>query len=511
MLKSATIFFTLSMVLCIGACKDQSTEQKTETNSFEILPNIVYILADDMGYGDISALNPNSGIPTPHMDRVVKEGIHFTDAHSGSGVCTPTRYGIMTGRYAWRSRLKSGVLWGYDEPLIEEDRMTVAKYLQSNGYHTASIGKWHLGLGWRKKDPNLPIEKYDWVKLFEVGSGSNVDYSKPVKGGPKEVGFDYSYIIPASLDMTPYVYLENNMVVEMPTAITGGKNQQTDGRGVFWRRGEVSPSFDFYEVLPTLAEKAEEYLRTKDDQSDPFFLYFPLTAPHTPWLPNDQVKGKSQAGTYGDFVVQVDQVVGAILNTLDSLNLADNTLIIVTSDNGADWNEQDKEQYSHRANYIFRGRKADIYEGGHRIPYMARWPGRIKPGSQSDQILCTTDLLATVAAIIEKPLTAGSGEDSYNMLPAYLIEASEPLRDYTIHHSLNGYFAIRQGKWKLTPHLGSGGFTQPADHDPKEEGFEGTLYDLENDPGETTNLYNRHPQIVTELSALLEQAKIKRH
>ena len=512
MQKPCSSILSCVVGLWIGFSGCTQEKQQTENSSISDssnLPNIVYILADDMGFGDISALNAESGIPTPNMDRVVNEGIYFTDAHSGSGVCTPTRYGILTGRYAWRSRLKSGVLWGYDPPLIENERTTVASFLQDNGYHTGVVGKWHLGLGWQKKDPEKAIGAFDWNKLYEKGGDSNVDFSKPVIGGPKEVGFNYSYIVPASLDMTPYLYLENDLAVEPPTDFTEGKNQKTDGRGVFWRAGEVSPSFDFYQVLPTLAEKAVGYIESCANSTDPFFLYFPLTAPHTPWLPSDQVDGKSQAGTYGDFVVQVDQVVGAVLDALDSLDLTDNTLIIVTSDNGSDWNEQDKASYSHRANYIYRGRKADIYEGGHRIPYMARWPGRITPGSKSEQVLCTTDLMATLAGVIEKPLPSQAGEDSYNMLTAYTGQVATPIRDYTIHHSLNGYFAIRKGKWKYTPHLGSGGFTQPADHDPKEEGFEGTLYDLEADPGEITNLYNKHPEIVTELGALLEQAKRK--
>ena len=332
-------------------------------------PNIVYILADDMGYGDLSSLNENSGIQTPNMDKIVKEGIYFSDAHSNSSVCTPSRYGILTGRYAWRSNLKNGVLWGYDAPLIEKDRETVASFLKNNGYKTACIGKWHLGLGWKAKDSLKPIVKYEWTKVFKKGDNSNVDYNKPVSG-PNSLGFDYSYIIPASLDMTPYLYLENERAVEAPLAYTSGKSEDLDGRGVFWRAGEVAPGFNFYKVLDEFSDKAVSYIESRKEEATPFFLYLPLTAPHTPWLPSSLFEGKSKAGKYGDFVTQVDHTVGKILKALEKSGKSENTLIIVTSDNGSNWTLQDKQQFKHRANYIFRGQKADIYEGGHHIPYI---------------------------------------------------------------------------------------------------------------------------------------------
>ncbi|MEM6630963.1 MAG: arylsulfatase [Bacteroidota bacterium] len=497
----------LFLVLLIG-CGINSTESEEKPSGNE-LPHIIYILADDMGYGDLSSLNNESGIHTPHMDRIVREGIYFTDFHTNSAVCTPTRYGILTGRYAWRSRLKTGVLWGYDPPLIEPERITVASFLQENGYHTACVGKWHLGLGWQPKNPEKAIEtKFRWDHAFEEGDDSNVDFSKQIIGGPADLGFDYSYIIPASLDMSPYVYIENKSVVELPTAFTPGKNQTVDGRGVFWRSGEVSPSFQFENVLTTLTDKAVAYIHSRENEREPFFLYFPLTAPHTPWLPTDAVEGVSQAGRYGDFVTLVDQTVGAILEALDESGLSEQTLIIVSSDNGAHWTPEDKEEFAHRANHIYRGQKADIYEGGHRVPFIARWPGRISPGSKTDETMCSTDLLATVSGIIGTPLPQGSGEDSYNMLAAYFAKKlEEPIREYTIHHSLNGHFSIRKGNWKLTPHLGSGGFTQPNNDDPKEAGKNGTLYDLQKDPLETTNLYNEQQEIVSELVAILDSVK----
>lgn len=471
------------------------------------LPNVVYILADDLGYGDLSSLNPQSGIQTPSMDRIVKNGIQFTDAHSNSSVCTPTRYGIITGRYAWRSRLKNGVLWGYDQPLIEENRVTVASFLKDNGYNTACIGKWHLGLGWQPKNIDKPIAKYEWDMVFEKGDDSNVDFTKPISG-PNELGFEYSYIIPSSLDMTPYLYIENGKAVELPTVYTEGKSPNDHGRGVFWRAGEVSPSFVFEQVLENITDKAISYIHDQKETEDPFFLYFPLTGPHTPWLPTETTNGKSQAGTYGDFVLDVDNAVGRVMQALEKSGQLENTLIIVTSDNGSHWTPEDKEKYAHRANYTFKGQKADIYEGGHHIPYIAMWPENIVPGSSSNQIMCTTDLLATLSGVIGQPLPKGAGEDSYDMLKAYLkSDLDKQIRDYTIHHSLDGVFSVRKGKWKMTTQLGSGGFSEPkiiatSDDEPK-----GTLFDMENDINETVNLYMKHSEVVQELTNLLNEAK----
>ena len=337
--KLSLLIFLILIVSCQNKKSDQKVNEVKEINS----PNIVYILADDMGYGDLSSLNLESGIKTPHMDKIVQEGVHFTDAHTNSSVCTPTRYGILTGRYAWRSRLKEGVLWGYDQPLIEESRLTVASYLKSNGYKTACIGKWHLGLGWQPKDVNKPIAKYEWGKIFKEGDDSNVDFSTKISG-PNELGFDYSYIIPASLDMTPYLYIENGKAVELPTAYTKGKTENKDGRGVIWRPGEVSPNFVFENVLDNLTKKTTAFISDQKEDNTPFFIYFPLTAPHTPWLPIGDANGKSKAGRYGDFVTMVDDAVGAVVESLEKAGKLDNTLIIITSDNGSHWKPEDKKE-----------------------------------------------------------------------------------------------------------------------------------------------------------------------
>lgn len=501
--KYRSILTVITLLGLLYSFTSTNSKIKNDTSAY---PNIIYILADDMGYGDLSALNTNSGIQTPHMDQIVKEGISFTDAHSNSAVCTPTRYGILTGRYAWRSHLKEGVLWGYDPPLIESDRTTVASFLRDNGYQTACIGKWHLGLGWHPKNTEKIISKYGDGRDFCKGEDSNVDFNKQVSG-PNTLGFDYSYIIPASLDMPPYLYLQNEKAIELPTAFTEGKSQNKDGRGVFWRSGEMAPNFEFNNVLGHFTDRATEYIAKQKNSEVPFFLYFALTAPHTPWLPTEAENGQSNAGRYGDFVISVDNTVGRIIKALKESGKAENTLIIVTSDNGSNWTIKDKEQYKHRANYIYSGQKADIYEGGSRIPFIARWPAKIKPGTVSNQVLCTTDLLATLSGIIGKKLPEGSGEDSYDMLPALTGNVKKQIRDYTVHHSLNGFFAIRKGKWKLTTSLGSGGFTEPVKIKHKKGQPVATLYNMEDDPGETRNVYEQHPIVVKELSALLYNAK----
>ena len=462
------------------------------------LPNIVFILADDMGYGDLQCLNQDSKIPTPNMDRLASEGMYFSDAHSGSAVCTPTRYGLLTGRYAWRTRLKSGVLWGYSPHLIDPQRMTVASLLKRQGYHTACVGKWHLGLDWQTTDGKTPGDSMD-------EPGETVDYSKPIMNGPNELGFDYFFGIPASLDMVPYVYIENDHVVEEPTETIHASKK---GEGGFWRAGPIAPGFRHDDVLPTLTGKAATFINrhAETGTDSPFFLYLPLTAPHTPWVPAESFKGRSEAGDYGDFVAQVDGTAGEIMKALDRHNLTANTLIIVTSDNGSHWQKHDIEQFGHRANHHFRGMKSDVWDGGHRIPFIARWPEKIEPGTSCDTTICLTDLLATAADIAGVELPGNAGEDSFSFLPALLDPGNDaPVREAIVHHSIDGMFAIRKDRWKLILGQGSGGWSmKPQEGDPP-----GQLYDMAADVEESDNLYDQRPDIVGELTALLENYKKK--
>ena len=472
-------------------------------------PNIVYILCDDLGYGDVKCLNPQGKIATPNMDRLAASGMIFTDAHSSSSVCTPTRYGILTGRYNWRSRLKQGVLGGLSPRLIEPGRLTVPAFLQQHGYATAAIGKWHLGMDW-VKSPGKTVAELDIEKPNQVG---NVDYTQPIKNGPNSVGFDYFFGIAASLDMVPYTFIENDRVTAAPT--TTMKFPMMAGRtGGFTRTGPAAPDFDAADVLPTLTRKAVDYVRQqagrrKANQIDrPFFLYLPLASPHTPILPTKEWLGKSGLNPYADFVMQTDWSIGQVLATLDQTGFADNTLVIVTSDNGCSPSAKFDELVSkgHNPSYHFRGYKADIFDGGHHIPFIARWPGRIKAGTTSDQIICLVDFMATAAEILGVKLPDNAAEDSVSFLPALEGRAKAPLREAIVHHSINGSFSIRQGHWKLELCPDSGGWSAPQPGSKAAQGLPPVqLYDLSADIGEQNNVQDQHPDIVARLTQLLEK------
>jgi arylsulfatase A len=469
-------------------------------------PNLVYILCDDLGYGDVRCLNPEGKIPTPHLDELASRGMTFTDVHSGSAVCTPTRYGILTGRYSWRSRLQQGVLGGLSPRLIEPGRLTVAALLKQQGYHTACIGKWHLGMDWAQRDAKgvseLTIESPDQVW--------NVDFSKPIARGPNSVGFDYYFGISASLDMVPYTFIENDRVAALPT--TERTFPLMLGRaGGTTRQGPAAPDFDAADVLPTLTQKAVEYIRerARDAQrGTPFFLYLPLASPHTPILPRPEWQGKSGLNPYADFVMQTDWSIGRVIQAVDELGLAENTLLIATSDNGCSPQAKYDELLpkGHNPSYVFRGHKADIYDGGHRIPFFVRWPARVKAGTRCDQLLCLTDIMATCADMLSVSLPADAGEDSVSFLPALRGTADKPLREAVVHHSINGSFAIRQGKWKLELCPGSGGWSvpRPGQDDTSQLPLV-QLYDLAADIGEKQNLQNQYPDVVARLTALLEK------
>jgi arylsulfatase A len=433
----------------------------------ETKPSLVYILCDDLGYGDVGCLNPARGkIPTPNIDRLAREGMTFTDAHSGSAVCTPTRYGILTGRYAWRTRLQNGVLMGYSPPLIAANRLTVPGLLRQNGYHTACLGKWHLGMEISKDPQQLAIAE-----------------------GPTTRGFDYYYGIAASLDMPPFTWLENDRVTAAPTATKK-----------WLREGAAAPDFEAVDVLPTLTRKAEEYIAARAATKSPFFLYLPLASPHTPIVPSPEWQGKSGLSPYADFVMQTDACVGQILAALEKAGIAQNTLVIFTSDNGCSpaAKTEELEARGHFASGDRRGYKADIWDGGHRVPFLARWPARVKAESRCDQVICLTDLMATCAELIGAKLPDNAGEDSVSFLGA-LDGREMPARPPVVHHSIAGAFALRDGAWKLAFCRGSAGWakgeTGPA---------RGQLYDMARDPGEQTNLYDEQTGTVARLTALME-------
>ena len=467
-------------------------------------PNIIYILCDDLGYGDLQCLNPEGKIATPNFDSVAAQGRIFTDVHSGSAVCSPTRYGVLTGRYAWRTPLQRGVLGGLSPRLIEEGRLTAASLLKQHGYHTAAIGKWHLGMDWVKK-PGKSVSELSVETPAEVW---NVEFDKPFRRGPTSVGFDYYYGISASLDMVPFTFLENDHVTEQPTVerifpLMSGRTTGTT------RVGPGTPDFTTESVLPRLTEKAVEYIsqRASDAKAGkPFFLYLPLASPHTPIAPTAEWLGKSGLNPYADFVMQTDATIGQVLQALDKNGLTENTLLIITSDNGCSPQAKFEELVpnGHNPSYVFRGNKADIYEGGHRIPFLVRWPGHATANSKSDQTLCLTDFLATAAEVVGAKLPDDAGEDSVSFLPALLGKADKPLREATVHHSITGAFAVRQGPWKLCFCPDSAGWSTPRPgRDDTSELPRVQLFNLADDIGEKENVQARHPEVIKRLTELM--------
>ena len=470
-----------------------------------VKPNIVFILCDDLGCGDVACNNPEGKIPTPRIDRLAGEGMRFTNAHTTSSVCTPTRYGVLTGRYNWRSRLQSGVLGGLSPPLIEPGRLTVAGLLRQNGYHTACIGKWHLGMKW----PLKPDAEGFGDRIEKGPEGWNVDYGQPITEGPNSVGFDYYFGIAASLDMVPYTFIENDRVTAIPTVDKAFPMML--GRSGMTRRGPGATEFEAVDVLPTLTRKAVEYIAQRTapgaDQK-PFFLYLPYASPHTPIVPSPEWQGRSGLNYYADFVMQTDACVGEVLDALAKHGAADNTLVIFTSDNGcspqADFPAL--QEKGHNPSSIFRGHKADIWDGGHRVPFIVRRPGKVKAGATSDQLVSLVDLMATCADLLQVKLPDNAAEDSVSFLPVLLGKADGPVREALVHHSINGKFSIRQGRWKLELCPGSGGWSSPRDPQAVKQGLPPIqLYDMQDDPGEQHNAQAEHPEIVRNLTALLER------
>lgn len=467
-------------------------------------PNIVIILADDLGYADASCYGGK--IQTPNIDRLAGEGMRLTDGHTTSSVCSPTRYGLLTGRYNWRSKLQSGVLGGLSPRLIEPGRMTIASLLKEQGYHTAAFGKWHLGMDWAVK-PGAKVSELNIEPRQQV---FNVDYAGPITNGPNSVGFDHYFGIAASLDMVPYTFIENDHVVALPTEDRDFAMMRDRTPKARTRKGPTAPDFDAAEVLPTLARKSIEYIdaRAADaHKGQPFFMYVPLASPHTPILPTDEWFGKSGINPYADFVMQTDAAVGEILAALERNKLQEDTLVIFTSDNGCSPQAKfdELEAHGHHPSGPLRGHKADIFEGGTRVPMIARWPGQIPANRTSDALVCQVDFLATVAEIVGKKLPDDAGEDSFSMLDT-LRTAQPSKRDHLVSHSINGSFAIRRGAWKLALCPDSGGWSAPRPGTQEAKGLPSVqLYQLEDDLGERRNLAEQNPDKVRELTALIEQ------
>lgn len=465
-------------------------------------PNVVLILCDDLGYGDPGCYGGK--ICTPQIDRLAAGGMRFTDAHTSSAVCSPTRYGLLTGRYNWRSKLQRGVLGGLSPRLIESNRMTVASLLQSRGYRTGCFGKWHLGMDWVVK-PGLTVTELNIEPREQVW---NVDYSQQIANGPNSVGFDRYFGISASLDMVPYTFIENDHVVALPTEDRDFLLMHARPGGGKTRHGPAAPGFDADEVLPTLTRETIAFIEgsaagAKDGK--PFLAYVPLASPHTPILPKPDWLGRSGMNPYADFVMQTDDAIGQILAALDHHQLTDNTLVILTSDNGCSPQAKFEELLAlgHNPSGPLRGMKADLFEGGHRVPMIVRWPGQIVAGSVSQQLVCLTDVLATIAEIISQPLPPQAGEDSVSFLAA--LKGQPSGRNDLVSHSITGAFAVRQGPWKLLLAPDSGGWSAPRPNTPAAAKLPPVqLYHLGDDLGEQQNLHAEQPDRVSQLTALLE-------
>lgn len=480
-------------------------------------PNIVIILADDMGWGDPQCYQPDSKIPTPNLDQLAADGIRFTDAHTPSSVCTPTRYTLLTGRYCWRTWLEKGVLDGFGPPLISSEEETLATMLKKVGYDTACVGKWHLGMQWHDKEGNPLGERGE--QRFRPGD--TVDYQRDIKGGPNDVGFDHYFGISASLDMAPYLYLRNRRAETLPTE----RHDEIKGTLFFnGVSGVKSPGFNIHEVLSRLGDDAVKLIEERKEDEAPFFLYMPLNSPHLPVSPAASSKGKSEAGDYGDFVWETDDVVGRVMDALDDAGIAENTLVLFTSDNGGLWHWWDfsadddggkipmtgrgqyVKDFGHQSNAHWRGTKADIYEGGHRVPFIVRWPEAVQGGQVSDALVELTDVFATVAEITKAPEKEGtSGMDSFSFLPVLKGE-SKSTRPFSVHHSLGGTFALRKEDWKMVEGRGSGGFTRPRRVEEMKgeiSDSEGQLYDLKNDFQERENQWDYESERVAEMQQLL--------
>ena len=480
-MKRYAFFLLLSSIFYLLPSAAEAAQQPQQ-------PNIIFILADDMSFDSVSANNEKMGpLKTPHIDRLISQGMNFTDAHSGSAVCTPTRYGLLTGRYCWRTKLKSHVLWSWGAPLIAPERLTVAELLQQQGYATGMVGKWHLGMTWFDKEgkpANAHLKLSDASFRKESAErvaavGRSVDFTKAIRGGPVDHGFEYYFGVDVP-NFPPYLWIENDKTLGVPSIPKPDE--------MFGTPGPMLPGWKLEEILPGLSEKAVSWITEQSKQEKPFFLYLPLTSPHTPIAPSKDFQGKSGVGAYGDFIIETDWVVGQVMKALEDTGTAENTLLIFSTDNGTSPKANFKELESHGIDlhHHFRGHKSEIYEGGHRVPFVARWPAKIKAASSCDETICMNDFMATVADLLDVSLPENAAEDSTSMLKL-LTGASTELPDHpcVVNHDIGGGFAIRKGKWKLIP------------------GKNNRLYNLDADPKESRNIVSSHPEIVKQMADTL--------
>lgn len=497
---------TLSLLALAVVCNCTSGPSRPTRG----LPNVVVLYADDLGYGDLSCYNPDSRIPTPHIDRLASEGMRFVDAHSSSGICTPSRYGLLTGRHHWRKFHE--IVDSFGPPVIEPERLTVPEMMRMHGYRTACFGKWHLGWDWAaiRREGAVPSTGPGKPQGYAPDA---FDWSLPVPGGPLAHGFDH-YFGDDVPNFPPYAWIEDDRLPVAPTVPYAPSPVPAEGQAE-GRPGPMVEGWQQDQVMPTLQDRVVRWLTAQSREPGPFFLYFPFTSPHAPILPVAEFRGKSGAGPYGDFVVQTDAVVGAVLRALDELGLADDTMVVFASDNGPEAYAFERVRtFGHRSMGNLRGLKRDVWEGGHRTPFVVRWPGRVRPGAVSDALLGQVDLMATLAAVLGHDLPAGAAEDSFNQLPVLLGEQAS-VRTMLVHNTFKDRYALRQGDWLYLQ--GKGGshsqmpkwFQEAEGFAPVAEPF--SLYDLRRDPGQRTNLAGQHPEVVAHMKALLAQLRSQGH
>lgn len=476
--KIAKTAFVISLVIVyLSSCSEKHFEDQIKKS-----PNILIILADDMGYGDVSSFNPESKISTPNIDALADKGMKFTNAHAAGTWCVPSRYGLLTGQYPFRNDRM------YTESMISPERLTIGKFLQQNDYQTACVGKWHQGILNEKN----PVE------------GARLE------GGPLDKGFDYFFGIPASLDIPPYYYIQNDHYETFPSdSISDNYSKDWSPiQGAFWRGGKMPPKFEHKTVLAKLTNKVNNYLEDykREENENPFFMYFAMTAPHTPWLPEKDFIGKSKAGMYGDFVMQVDHYVGTVLKKLEDLGLSQNTIVMFASDNGPVWFPNNVAEYGHNSVGPLSGMKGDILEGGHRMPFIVRWPEQVAPNTSNTGLICYTDIFATIADILEKPLPIDAGEDSVSFYQQLIGKKGNDR--LPVIHGNGELFSIIHGNWKYINGKGPGGFSQGIIEEfpdilPRDE-YKGQLYQLSADIAERENRYTQNPEKVKELSNMLK-------
>lgn len=517
-MKNIMVLLSLLIFAIWGCSESQQQESK--------YPNVVVIYADDLGYGDVQSYNPANGkISTPNMDRLAEEGMRFTDAHSSSAVCSPSRCTLLTGRYHWRTRLQKGIVPVFGAPLITPDRLTVGGLAKQHGYHTACIGKWHLRWDWPipegKRDMFIPTQKKVTATDEHRALWQEV-FSQPIPGGPTTVGFDEYFGVDIP-NWPPFCFIENNRTFGIPSEFGAGR---LFGKRQASRQGPALKDWALENVLPALGDRSADFIVRMAESPDPFLLYMPLASPHTPLSVNKEWKGKSGLSLYADLVMETDAIVGRVLDALEKSGEADNTVVIFTSDNGCapyvgnttveeamdttfkswSWNRQRHEdmpvaameEKGHYPSGPLRGYKSDVWEGGHRVPFIVRWPGKVKPGSTSSQLVHQADIMATIAEIIGASLPPDAGEDSFSLLPL-LIGENKAVRENAVSTSISGFLSLRERAWKLILGSGSCGWSPGSDGEPTQ------LYNLANDIGETKNLAGEIPDRVSEMKSLMEK------